>query len=469
MRGSKIRQAQPATDSSKSEPACHQMKACSLCKVKAPPSELFPRYPLHGNKVDQSVTNRQPSLRARHRVAAGSTANIPSTEQMLALKRSKGSLELARMEQFCGVCWKRSRVPIRPAVDVIASVSPYPDALDRHEVASGRMNKDGANDGGITLWSRLLASISVLVVRLRGHQAQFPQNVVCKSSPIPNSAKKAAELSQFYTTDEVAAKLWRGFQEFYDPRRFVIVEPSAGKGAFLKQMPKDSLGIDLDPQYPGVLRANFLDVDRDWLAARLELNRPIAILGNPPFGKGSHLAWQFFNHAARVADVIVFILPPSVRKAAFENRLDRHFHLVAEWVVPEDAFVFQGRPHNVRTVFQIWERRSDQRKLRQVEHSHPDFTFVKSVALAEALADKATVAIRRIGANAGSIHEDPVGKSAGSHYFVQADQLVVLRLKALDLRQAAANAVSIPSLAKSEIVELYKAYLAQRDVDDFAA
>ena len=300
-------------------------------------------------------------------------------------------------------------------------------------------------------------------------QVQLRQNLTYESDRTPNSADKAARLSQFFTADEVAAWLWREFQKLYHPQKFVMIEPSAGKGAFLKQMPEGSLGIDLDPQYPGVVRADFLDVDRAWLAAHLALDRPIAILGNPPFGKGSELAWQFFNRAATMANVIGFILPVSVRKAAVENRLDKRFHLVAQWSVPENAFLFLGRPHKVRTVFQIWERRSDLRKLRHVEHSHPDFTFVKFVVPAEATAGKAIVAIRRIGANAGSILDDPTGKSASSHYFVQADPVVLQRLKALDLRQAATKAVSIPSLAKSEIVELYKAYLTHRDVDDLAA
>jgi hypothetical protein len=351
-------------------------------------------------------------------------------------------------------------------LEATASISSHPDRLDHQDTSPGFPDLRGARYRGSSIAPILAPSI---LPQLCEEQVQLHQNLTYEYDRTPNSADKAAKLSQFFTADKVAAWLWREFQKLYDPQKFVMIEPSAGKGAFLKQMPKGSLGIDLDPQFPGVVRADFLGVDHAWLAAHLALDRPIAILGNPPFGKGSELAWQFFNRAATMANLIGFVLPVSVHKAAVENRLDQRFHLVAQWAVPENAFLFLGRPHNVRTVFQIWERRSDVRMLRHVERSHPDFTFVKSAELAEATAGKATVAIRRIGANAGRIYDDPAGKSASSHYFIQADRVVVQRLKALDLRQTAAKAVSIPSLAKSEIVELYKAYLTHRDVDDLAA
>lgn len=461
MRYLKVEQAMPGAAAAEGTSTDYEMMVCSSCKVRSTSSELIPFHWSNDVRQGQGLAQRR-SDSGKNCAVAGQSIAKNHAKVRPAHRRSKVALETVRVERFSGVCWRRSRVPARPVVEATASISPHPDRLEHQDTSPGFPDLRGARHRGPSIAPMRAPSI---LLQLCEQQVQLHQNLTYEYDRTPNSADKAAKLSQFFTADKVAAWLWLEFQKLYHPQKFVMIEPSAGKGAFLKQMPEGSLGIDLDPQYPGVVRADFLGVDRAWLAAHLALDRPIAILGNPPFGKGSELAWQFFNRAATMATLIGFILPVSVQKAAVENRLDQRFHLVAQWTVPENAFLFLGRPHKVRTVFQIWERRSDLRKLRHVEHSHPDFTFVK----AEATAGKATVAIRRIGASAGRIYDDPAGKSASSHYFVQADPVVVQRLKALDLRQAAAKAVSIPSLAKSEIVEMYKAYLAQRDDDGLAA
>lgn len=435
-----------------------EMRTCSVCRSQVASSELFPRHWMRGAGASQSTDNNLRSAPRLRNVTTRFAAIDHSAKVNPDCKRYSGSLAISRMEPFCGVCWRASRIAAKRTADTTKFISARTDAPDHHYAASDLLDTDRESDGSTGVVFALPPVVSVQPARQSPQKgARLLESLKCERDIRPHSANKAFELSQFLTADEVAAMLWRGFQLFYNPQKFVMVEPSAGTGVFLKRMPTGSLGIDLDPQHPGVVQADFLKVDQAWLAAHIALDRHIAILGNPPFGEGSELAWQFFNHAASVADVIAFILPPSVRKAGIENRLDQYFHLVAEWVVPADAFVFQGRVHNVRTIFQIWERRSNPRVLRHVEYSHPDFTFIKP----EAKAELANLAIRRIGANAGQVYDDLAGKSASSHYFVQARAGVVRRLKALDLRHVAANTVSIPSLAKSEIVELYKAYLAQ--------
>lgn len=435
-----------------------EMSNCSYCKSQVASSELLPRHRSGGTGAGQSRANSLGSAPKLLNVTTRFSAIDHGTKVNPDCKRYLGSLAISRMEPFCGVCWRRSRIPTTRTAATTKSVSARTDALDRHDAASDLLNTDRDSEGSTGI---ALVLPPILSVQPTGQPLQQGtralESLECGRDIQPNSANKAFKFSQFLTADKVAAMLWRRFQQFYNPHRFVMIEPSAGGGAFFKRMPIGSLGIDLDPQHPDIVQADFLKVDQAWLAAHIALDRHIAILGNPPFGEGSELAWQFFNHAATVADVIAFILPPSVRKAGIENRLDQHFHLVAEWVVPVDAFLFQGRVHNVRTIFQMWERRLNPRVLRHVEYSHPDFTFIKP----DTMADLANLAIRRIGANAGQVYDDLAGRSASSHYFVQAEAAVVRRRKALDLCHAAANAVSIPSLAKSEIVELYRAHLAQ--------
>lgn len=248
------------------------------------------------------------------------------------------------------------------------------------------------------------------------------------------------ELDQYYTAPHVAREFYEIFRKYFDPHRYLMVEPSAGTGAFFSLLPLGSLGYDLDSKCPGVQRADFLVVD-------LPCGRPVAIIGNPPFGKNASMAVAFFNRAARAAEVIAFILPASIRKASIENRLDRAFHRVCEMPVPTNAFLFRSEPFHVPAVFQIWERRPVERVLQSVETSHPDFVFTKP--------ELADFAIQRVGANAGRVHHD-LNMSLSSHYFIKGD--VETTMKRLDFASVAANVAGNPSLAKSEIVRLYREY-----------
>lgn len=247
-------------------------------------------------------------------------------------------------------------------------------------------------------------------------------------------------LDQFYTRGEVAEMLYDFFYRYIDPLIYLMVEPSAGQGDFFKLFPAGSLGYDLDPRFPGVRTADFLE-------ANLGFGQPIAIVGNPPFGTNSALAVSFFNHAAKWASVIAFILPKTFRKIRTQERLDHAFHLLKEMEVPDNAFVLDGKPHNVPTVFQIWVRRRRPRQKLSFETSHPDFKFVK-------LASDADFAIRRIGARAGAIEDDPLNCSPSSHYFIRGPVIEIM--KQLDFDSVTNNVVGIRSLAMAEIVLLYR-------------
>ncbi|WP_156678180.1 SAM-dependent methyltransferase [Sphingomonas profundi] len=215
-----------------------------------------------------------------------------------------------------------------------------------------------------------------------------------------DNATSDMSLDQFYTTGEVAETLYNFFDKYIDPLIYLMVEPSAGQGAFFRLFPAGSLGYDRDPRFPGVRTADFLNVS-------LDFGQPIAIVGNPPFGTNSALAVSFFNHAAKWASVIAFILPKTFRKIRTQERLDHAFHLLKEMDVPDNAFVLNGKPHNVPTVFQIWGRRRRPRPKLSFETRHPDFKFVK-------LAADADFAIRRIGARAGAVEENPLSIGSGS-------------------------------------------------------
>ncbi len=261
--------------------------------------------------------------------------------------------------------------------------------------------------------------------------------------------KSDKDLDQFYTRRPLAAYLYTVFCRFIDPTHFLLLEPGAGKGAFLSVMPEDSLGFDPDPRYPGVLSADFLALP---LAARVPQDTRVAVLGNPPFGRNASLAVRFFKHAACRADVIAFIVPLSFRKATIQNRLDRRFRLIHEETLPRDAFVFRDQPYNVPAAFQIWQRQDEPRETIERETSHPDFEFATTPL-------GANFAIQRVGTGAGRIHRD-FTKSMSSHYFIKGPVLRIMRQ--LDFSKVTKNVAGNPSLAKAEIVALYKDFLARK-------
>ncbi|WP_249341660.1 SAM-dependent methyltransferase [Sphingomonas sp. 3P27F8] len=259
-----------------------------------------------------------------------------------------------------------------------------------------------------------------------------------KPASKPDKRASDARFDQYYTRAGVAKRFYRIFKQHFDPASYLMVEPSAGTGSFYKLLPLGSLAYDIDPKYPGIIKADFLTV-------MIKSNRPRAIIGNPPFGKNASMAVKFFNHAARQADVIALIVPRSFRKASIENRLDPSIHLVREEVVPDNAFLFRGKPYNVPAVFQIWQRRSEPRQLRPVETRHPDFEFT-----VPALAD---FAIQRVGARAGRVHRD-FTRSPNSHYFIRGNVEAIM--ETLDFASVVGNVAGNPSLSRSEIVALYR-------------
>lgn len=265
--------------------------------------------------------------------------------------------------------------------------------------------------------------------------------ILSERSPIcpanNDNIAQAGRLDQFYTRAPIAKQCYAAVCARFDVAGYLLVEPSAGAGAFYRLMPKGSLGYDLDPKWPGLVTADFLTV-------RIRTEQPVMIVGNPPFGKNASLAVRFFNHCGGQAEVIAMIFPATFRKASLQNRLDQAFHLVSETLLPSHAFLFDGEPYDVPAVFQIWERSACPRDLIPVATQHPDFGFTTP--------EHADFAIQRVGARAGRVHHN-FDASPSSHYFITGPVEHIMR--AIDFAAVARNTAGNPSLAKSEIVELY--------------
>ncbi len=254
---------------------------------------------------------------------------------------------------------------------------------------------------------------------------------------------RSDELNQFYTKAAIAELCYGVFRARYGTQRHQMVDPCPGDGAFYSLMPFGRLGIDLDPKYPGVFAADFLERD---LSSRLDRGKPVAVIGNPPFGHAANLAIHFFNHAALCADVevIAFILPLSVRKIGIQNRLDHNFHLVCDLPVPANAYMYRGEDRDVPTVFQIWERKATPRPIRILPKTHPDFCFTSQA--------NADFAIRRNGYHAGRVCDTDVAKPNG-YYYIRGQ--VRSRMAHLDFSPFYQNVSGPRSLSKGEIVLAY--------------
>lgn len=246
-----------------------------------------------------------------------------------------------------------------------------------------------------------------------------------------------------YTKEEVVLACLARLKKTVDVQRHDLwLEPSAGAGCFLRNLPRPRIGLDISPAGPGITKENFLL----WQPAARRKN--IIVVGNPPFGKNASLAVRFFNHAAKFSCRIAMVFPRTFRKNSIINRLNQHFHLDDEMLLPQHSFELSGRSYSVPTVFQIWTFQDEIREMRNPPKTHPDFAFVG--------AESAEFAIQRVGANAGRMKLNVRTVSPSSHYFLMTYTIIARKiLQNIDWSLAKYDTAGNPSLSKADIVNMY--------------
>lgn len=267
---------------------------------------------------------------------------------------------------------------------------------------------------------------------------------------------KSRELDQFYTNPEYARTFLDRISNTVDLSRYDhLLEPSAGTGSFYNLLdPQKRIGLDLEPKALGVIQTDFFD----WAAP---LDKKIATIGNPPFGKNASLAVKFFNQSAKFSDVIAFIIPRTFRKASIINRLDKNFHLVYDETVPDGSFIFNGEEYNVWCCAQIWIRKDTQRKdiptikLEQVK------TWFEIVDPADS-----DFSVQRVGGGAGQIRtSNRCDFSPLSNYFIKAhDSRVLPIFQKINFDGVKYNTAGNPSVSPSELAELWIAEAAKAGI-----
>jgi hypothetical protein len=261
---------------------------------------------------------------------------------------------------------------------------------------------------------------------------------------------KARILDQFYTQSDVAQ--WCVDKALHDIGPIkgtpLFIEPSAGSGAFLDVLPNPCIGMDIaPPSYrKDIQKQDFLQ----WHPQKTA--DTYIVIGNPPFGKNASLALKFIRHAAGFADFVAFILPRTFEKDTFKSRISEHFLLLSQSMLNPASFLHNGAVYSVPVVFQIWQRSLMQKTDYIRELVHPDFEFVKSPHSAD-------FAFQRVGARAGLVSKEGLGKSPQSHYFIKSrkdSDVLMRRLSRIDWNNIKSRTAGNPSIGKSELISEYK-------------
>jgi hypothetical protein len=250
-------------------------------------------------------------------------------------------------------------------------------------------------------------------------------------------------LDQFYTNDDVVDNCISTIEfDDYD----IIIEPSAGDGAFYNKITGEKIGIDLDPKVDGLIEQDYLKFDRF-----IFTDKKILVIGNPPFGKNSSLAVKFFKHSALFANTIAFILPRTFRKASVINRLNENFNLVLDKILPPKSFhLSEGTIYDVPCVWQIWKKGNIRLKI-EIETTHPDFVFLKNK-------DGADFVFQRVGGKAGWTHKN-LNKAFPSHYWIKGDDRVYQKMQSINWDYEDSpkfDTAGNPSISKNDLIKEYK-------------
>ncbi|WP_181882664.1 MULTISPECIES: SAM-dependent methyltransferase [unclassified Helicobacter] len=165
---------------------------------------------------------------------------------------------------------------------------------------------------------------------------------------------KNNKFDEYFTKPEVAKALFNKAQKiiskYENIDKYTWLEPSVGDGCFYTLLPKNKIGIDINESKFDILKTDFLTYELP--------QKPLIVIGNPPFGHRGVLALEFIKHCVG-ADFVCFILPmffQSLGKGSVRYRV-KDFHLLHEEVLPTNSFYLKsGKEKDVKACFQIWSK-----------------------------------------------------------------------------------------------------------------
>ena len=175
------------------------------------------------------------------------------------------------------------------------------------------------------------------------------------------------QLDKYYTNPDIVDLCLSHINTMdYD----IIVEPSAGSGAFSDKLV--CFAYDLHPDKPGIIKQDFLRLK---VTGSIEGKR-ILFVGNPPYGKSARLAIQFINHAYSLgATDIAFVLPKTMLRYSAQRRVNSNLKLTLNIDLPKNSFALDGKICDVPSVFQIWSANGKCNRADKPTNTHPHFNI----------------------------------------------------------------------------------------------
>ena len=232
----------------------------------------------------------------------------------------------------------------------------------------------------------------------------------------------------------------------------LIIEPSAGNGAFipeLKKMNCTQLYFDIEPHHPDIVQKDYLQFSL--ITSEYE---KVHIIGNPPFGKKSSLAIKFIKHSCTFCDTISFILPKSFKKDSLKKCFPLNFDIIFEHELPVNSFTLDEEDCSVPCIFQVWKK-NKYKRIIPLKVEPKGFQFVKKT-------DNPDVSFRRVGVYAGKISRD-CNVSHESHYFLKFDCEITddmyKTLSEVSFDDCKYNTVGSNSISRQEMIRKYNKVL----------
>jgi len=273
-----------------------------------------------------------------------------------------------------------------------------------------------------------------------------------KSQSYANKRKTGKE--QYYTSPEAVDICLNELKNHIDVNKFCFLEPAGGTGEFIKGFQRmgiqddQIISYDIEPKHPLVNQQNFLET------TKINSDKPICCITNPPFGRASSLAKKFFNKAAESSDYIGFLVPKSWRKWSVHNSLDLNFHLIADIDMQNDCFYLpdgtKKEKSTLKTVFQIWQKKDVKRKKIKIK----DHGLLKKINKDKnGMIHNADVQLIIFGYSAGKVFElnrNPTKYVTTSAYF-QADQKTIDAMRKVDMSKFYNNVAYVQALSINEI------------------
>jgi predicted RNA methylase len=225
------------------------------------------------------------------------------------------------------------------------------------------------------------------------------------------TGQKRELIDKFYTSSSaVGLCIDKIKQHINISRTDLIIEPSAGNGAFIdgiKILSNNYKFYDIKPEHPEIVKQDYLQLQVSPITSPAKIH----VIGNPPFGRQSSLAIKFIKKSCEFCDTLSFILPLSFKKDSLRAKMPIQFHLVTEITLPKKSFIIDEHEHDVPCVFQIWEKRDHSRGIsKKLEPT--GYKFVKKT-------ENPDMSFRRVGINAGTITDIIDAQKVQCFYFIK--------------------------------------------------